>query len=170
MPLHRTRVAVGRRLWVWFSQRRELRLSEIELRIVIEDRLMETLEIRARFETQVLDQQPSCLAIDLERFGLTPGPIERKHLLGTHPLSQRVLANQFLQLDDHSRVLPQRQVGIDPLLGGDQSELLEAFDLEPRERFELEVGEWSSTPKRLRLTKRLRRSLERSILKRSVTF
>ena len=131
---------------------------------------MEMLEISARFETQFLDQQPPCLAIDLERFGLTPGSIEREHLLGTHALSQRVLAHQFLELDDHGRVLSQRQVGIDPFLGGDQTELLEAFDLQPRERFELEIGEWSPAPKRLRLTKRSRRSLKRSILERPVPF
>ena len=57
-----------------------------------------------------------------------------------------MLANQFLEVDDRGRVLSQRQVGIDPFLGGDQTELLEAFELEPRERFEFEVGECSPAP------------------------
>lgn len=45
----------------------------------------------------------------------------------------------------------ERKVRFNPLLDGEQPQLVEALDLEPRERLKLEVGQRPTAPEQLRL-------------------
>ena len=54
-----------------------------------------------------------------------------------------MLRGQRLELGDEGQVVTQRELGVDALLDNGEPELLEALDLDARERLEFEICEWA---------------------------
>ena len=101
-----------------------------QLRILQEDRPLELLELDARLQPELVIQEPPCLPIDLEPFGLAAAAVEREHELCAEALAVRVLGSERVQLG-HERKLPaKRELCVDPLLDGGEPKLLESFRLD----------------------------------------
>ena len=62
----------------------------IELRVLAQDRPLESLQLGSRLETELVRRPPSALAIGLESIGLTSGAIEREHQLPLEALARGV--------------------------------------------------------------------------------
>ena len=67
--------------------------------------------------------------VHVERLGLSPGAIERKHELRAQPLTERMLGDERAELADERRVVSQLELGLDPLLLRFEPELVEPRDL-----------------------------------------
>ena len=81
------------------------------------------------------------LLVDAQRLPLTPGAIEREHLLAPQPLAHRIAGGERLDLAEDGVVATERELGVDVLLERGQPELLEARDLDAADALELDVGE-----------------------------
>ena len=87
-------------------------------RVVCEDRVLESLQLRARVDAQLFGQQRARALVGAQCVGLTPGAVQRRHQLTPQSLAQRVLVHQRLELADHSPCRPSSQVGLDAVLDG----------------------------------------------------
>jgi len=64
-----------------------LGLGRRQRRLLPQDRALELLEVRARLEAELLDENPARVAVSLERVSLSPGAVERQNpLLGSRNL------------------------------------------------------------------------------------
>ena len=115
-------------------------------RILVEDRPLELLQIRARLEAELSVELAARLAVCLERLGLAARPVEGEHQLRAQPLAGWVIGNQPLELRDQRLVPPEGEVGVDPILDRDEPPLLESRDLVLGERLVREVGERRAAP------------------------
>jgi hypothetical protein len=77
---------------------------------------VQQLQLRARFDAQLIDESAARLAIDRERVGLTAAAVEREHELADRPLAGRFGSHQIGQLGDNPTVQAQLKLVIDPLL------------------------------------------------------
>ena len=111
-----------------------------------EDRLLRALELGPRLQAELRDERPSRVRIYIERLGLPPRAIEREHELRTEALSQRLLANERLQLRDDLRMPPAREIRIDARTERVQPLLLESWNGREREPLVLEIGQRSASP------------------------
>ena len=102
-----------------------------------------------------------------ERVGLSPGAVEREHLLGAEALAVRVLGDERLELGGDLVVKPVLEVRVDPRLERREPPLLEASGLRVRERLVCNVSESGAPPERERLDRLARRA--RSCSKRSTS-
>ena len=66
----------------------------IERRVLLEDPALELLQLRSRFDAELVDEPSSRRPVGLERLGLPPAAVERGQPQSLEPLSQRVLARQ----------------------------------------------------------------------------
>jgi hypothetical protein len=62
-----------------------------EGRILAQNRLLKLLESRAGLETQLALQRNAAFAVDLERLGLLPAPVQRRHQLTAKTLPEGML-------------------------------------------------------------------------------
>jgi hypothetical protein len=113
---------------------------------VIKDRLIQALQILARFKTKIVQQHPSRLAVDIERIGLPPAAIQSEHQLPQQPLAVRVAADEYLQFADHVAAVTEQQVGLDPVLHRGKARFLQARDLALSKRLVGQVGERLAPP------------------------
>ena len=127
--------------------------------ILAQDRLLQLAQRLPRLDAELLDEAPPRLAVDSERLGLPPRPIEGEHLLSPHALSQGMLRRKGLELRDQPVVVAEGELGLDPLLGRHQPQLLEAVDISSGERLVREVGQGLAAPERERLRERSQRLL-----------
>ncbi len=122
-------------------------------RLLPEDRRIELLEPGTRIDSHLVRQHSPRLVVGLERLGLPPRSVERKHQLPPQPLPQRIPLDKRFELRDEARTFAELEVGVDSFLERVQPQLLEPADLGLRERLERQVGERRATPQRQRLTK-----------------
>ena len=122
-----------------------------ELRILPQDPSLQLLQLRRRVEPELVGEREPRRAVDLERLGLPAAAIERKHQLAAQPLAERVGGDERLQLADERGVAAERELGVDPLLEGDDAQLVEPGGLEPGELLLVEVCERRAVPERERL-------------------
>ena len=112
--------------------RRRGRLLRGQLRILAKDRLLELVQGRARLDAELVDEQPPCLAIDLECLGLATRAVERLHERRPQPLAEGMLTDERLDLTDELCEATEREVGFDPPLERHQAELFQAESLRLR--------------------------------------
>ena len=141
-----------------------------KLRILPQDRLLELLQRSPRLKPELGDERFPRVAVHGQRLGLTTRSIQRKHQLRAQPLTQREPVDQRVQLADKCCVLPQRKVGIDPILKRSQPLLLEPRDLALRERLIGEVRQRRPAPQSQCPTKTVTRDSRVSILQRAATL
>ena len=85
---------------------------------------MQLPKLRRRFDPQLVDEQRTCGPVSPKRLRLSPGPIQRQHQLPAQPLAVGVLSHQLLELTDQQLGAPELELGRDPLLKGDDPQLL----------------------------------------------
>jgi len=113
---------------------------------VAQDRLLQAMQLRRGFESQLLVQPHAAACVDLQRVGLAAAPIQRPHQQTDQPLARRMLGGQLLELGNDECVLSRRQTRVDALFQSRNAQLLEPRDLSLRERLESDVGQCGSTP------------------------
>ena len=118
------------------------------IRILLEDRPLESLELLARLQSKLLRELAAGLAVGDERLGLPSGSVERKHQLAAQPLPQGLLGYEGLELADQLAVAATSQIGLDPLLERDPAQLIETGDFGLSEGLVGEVGKRRTPPKR----------------------
>ncbi len=95
------------------------------------DRTIERQEIGVRVEAEIAHRGTKG-AVGAMGLGLAPGGIQRHHQLAHQPRPTRLIGDQALELGNRCRVIAELQQPLEPLLGGDQPELLEPFHLGAR--------------------------------------
>jgi hypothetical protein len=110
-----------------------------------------------RLDADLLDQPAASVAVDLERLRLPPTAIQREHQLAREPLTDRMLAEQSLQLADQRRVPAGGEIGLHARLQRGQPLLLQPRDLRLRERLELQARQRRPAPQPQRLPQQPRR-------------
>ena len=123
----------------------------VERGIVREDRLVEVVQLGARLDPELLDEDLAGVPVGLQRVGLAAAAIQREHQLRVQALAPRVLAGQLLELGDQLGVAPGRQVGLDAQLQRRELQLLQPRDLGRRERRRGELRQRRPAPQRERL-------------------
>ena len=124
---------------------------EVERRIVAQDRLLQGLELRARLDTELVDERQPRPPVGLERVRLTAGAIERQHQLLAERLAVRMLLDERLERRQERAMVAERQLGADQILLHRQPQLLELGDRRACGTVELETGEAVAAPERKRL-------------------
>ena len=67
-------------------------------RILVEQLFVQLPQLGPGLDPELLDQQPPCLLIERQRFGLPPAAVERKHQLRPRTLSEWLLAHDRLEV------------------------------------------------------------------------
>ena len=129
--------------------------------VLPQDLVLKLLQPPARLDPELVDEPASRVLVGLQRLGLAPSGVERVHQLLHEAFPQRVDGDQRFQLDDHVPVAAELHVGGDPLLQGDEPELLEPPRLALRELLGRELGERRPAPERERLAEHDRPLLRR---------
>ena len=78
-------------------------LGRVEVRVLSKDRRLETLELAARLEAELVAEHRPRGLVGAQRVGLTAGPVQGQHQLTSDPLAQRMELNQRLQFPDQLR-------------------------------------------------------------------
>ena len=127
-----------------------------ERRILREDLAVELLQLRTRFESELVDKRAADRSVVLERFCLTARAVERQHQLAVDTLPQRIRGRELLQLRDELAVAAERELGVESLLERRQPQLLQTRDLRLGKRLVAEVLQRLATEQRQRLGCELR--------------
>ena len=114
---------------------------EPEARDLSQNGTFELLQLLARIDAELVDEDPACVLVGGEGFRLAARPVEREHELCTRTLAIAMRRHERLELNDDVRVATQLELGLDEILARRQLELLEASDGGVGERLESEVGE-----------------------------
>ena len=121
--------------------------GRIKLRILLENRALEVLQLPAWLQSELLVESAPALLVGGERLRLAAGSVEALHQLGTQALAERILADEGLELGEKLRVAAEGQLGIGPLLAPrGLAKLLETSDLRLREALVGDVVERRSSP------------------------
>src|SRR5262249_26306639 len=123
---------------------------------LLEDRPFQLPQSRARLERKLLDEERPPGTVDSKRIRLPPGTVERKHELPAQPLTQGMLGNEYLEFGAQCGLPTERKLRLHPVLYRRGTQLLEPYDLEPRELLKFEIGKRPAAPQRLRLTQHRR--------------
>jgi len=134
----------------------------LERYVLLQDGALGAPQLRARFDAQLVQQQPAGRPVDRQRLRLPPAAVQGDHQLLVQPLAQGVSGGQRLQLTDQIRVPAEREIGFDTVLEDPGPQLLQPRDLRVRERFIADVGQRRTAPQRQRLPEDRRRPARRA--------
>ncbi len=132
-------------------------LELAQRRVVEHDPLFQLGEFGRGIETQLLAQPSAQRAERSQCVALATCPIQRQHQVRRQSLSQRMLADQALELTDQLACPARPQIGIDAVLDRCHPQLVQPSDLGLGERLERELLQGATTPQRQRLTEHQRR-------------
>src|SRR5205085_8263714 len=136
----------------------------VELGVVGQDEPLESLELRARVETELVGEQPARRAVQLERVGLPTGAVEGEHEQGAKPFLERVRGYERLQLADELGVPPEIEIDLRPVEQSREARRVQPLGLAGGEALEAKVGERRPAPELERLAQAL--GLDRRLLGR----
>ena len=77
---------------------------------------MQLAKLAAGLDPKLVDECAPRVLIGVERLGLTAGAVEREHQLAAHPLVQRVLCHERLELAGQLGVPAGDEILLDALL------------------------------------------------------
>ena len=100
----------------------------------------------AGLDAQLLAKHTAQFLVGAQRFGLASATVEGKHQLGGEALAQGLGGHQRLELAHQVGVTSERQRGLDALLGGPETTLLEAGRLPLGEGLVRELGQGRAPP------------------------
>ena len=136
-----------------FLVRRNRCVGHGKPRLVAENLRLETLELWAGLDPELVDEAGACILVHLQGLCLPARTIQREHQLSPERLAKRVVADECLELADDVAVAPELEVGVDSLPMDDEPQLFESPDLRLREVVKRELGERRPAPERERLLK-----------------
>ena len=128
-------------------------LAVLERGVLLQDRVVEAAQLRARLDPDLLHQHRAGRPVRLERVGLAARAVQGEHPLRMQPLAQRLLAHQRLQLRDDLAVAAGGEVLLDGKLQRGEPELLEPADLGGGERLRIHVVQGRPAPQRERVAR-----------------
>src|SRR5436190_18667388 len=108
---------------------RRSRAGHLQRGFLSQHRAVQLLELAARLDPQLVDEQLATRLIGVERLRLPPGAIEGEHVVASEPLAHRVLLLETLELADELAVAFGREMRLDTLLERRQPKLLEVRDV-----------------------------------------
>ena len=79
--------------------------------LALEDALLGLAELRAGFQTELVEQVTPRRAVDGERVRLPAAAVQRRHQERLEPLAQRIAARQVAELGDRLDVTAALQLG-----------------------------------------------------------
>ena len=109
---------------------------------------MQLLELAARLDSELVDEDPAPLLVRLERFGLATRAVEREHVLPAQPLPDGMLLDETLELAHKLGMARRVEVRLYPFLERREPKLLEVGDVRLRKSLKGEVGERRPAPER----------------------
>jgi hypothetical protein len=104
--------------------------SELERRVLAQNRLLELLQGSAWFDPELLDEHTAALTVGCQRFRLPTAAVQSDHELCAQPLAQGLGCDERFELADESRVPPECEVSLDPLLERLETKRLDPSDLD----------------------------------------
>ena len=117
-----------------------------ELPIVREHPPLQFAQLCARLQAELLVEQRSRLAVDLERLRLPAGGVEAAHQLRAQPLAKRVLGHERAQLGHDLALAAAGEVRFDAVLEHLQARLLESLGLAAK-RLRGQAAQGGAAPK-----------------------
>ncbi len=123
--------------------------------VLAEDRLLQLPQLGAGLQAELVEERLARGAVRLQRVRLAPRAVEREHQQSAEPFPERVLDDQRLELTEHLVVAAEPELGLDPVLGRREPQLVEPRDLALDERVVAEIRERLPTPERQRLLQEL---------------
>ena len=100
----------------------------------------------AGFDPELVDEAPARVGVGAQRVGLAAGAVQREDQLPAHPFAQGVIDDQRVEFSDELAVAAECEVGVDAVLEGDESQLLQAGDLCYQDGRVREFAERRATP------------------------
>ena len=97
----------------------------VEGRILVEDAVLQLGEAGRRVDPQLVAERGSQLLEGRERLGVPSLPVQRQHQLAAEALAQRVARHEGLQLPRDVAMAAERELRVDPVLDGEQPQLVE---------------------------------------------
>ena len=118
----------------------------VQRRVVGQDGPLQTLELLAGVQSELVDERVAGALVLGQRVGLPPAPIQREHELAAQPLAVGVLGDQRRQLARQIGVAAEREVGVDARLHRAQPQILQPGRLRPGGRRIGQLAERRPTP------------------------
>jgi hypothetical protein len=131
--------------------RRRGRRRRTKGRILPENGQLKLGQLGRRIDAQLVDEGGAKPVVRTKRVGLPAGCVQRPDQLALQAFAQRMGGGERLELREYVGVPGQGEVGVDPVFGGGQSELVEAGRRDWGERSIGEVGERRTAPEGLGL-------------------
>ena len=100
----------------------------LELRVVPKDPRVEPLELGRRLEAELIRERAAGTPVRIQRLRLPIGRVQREHQLRPQPLTQRVAADEGLELRDELPVSAECELRPDQVFGRNETEFLQAGD------------------------------------------
>src|SRR5262245_21623457 len=144
--------------------------SKPERRIVSKDRALDFLEHRARLEPELVDEALPRSPVGVERLGLASRAVEGEHQVRHGPLAEGVLGDEGLELPDELGVAAKRELGLEPALQGEKTELFEAAHIRTKQGLVGDVRKCSASPERKRLAQLLGSLSGAAVSERAAAF
>ena len=135
-----------------------------------QDRRLEVAQRPARFETELLAQQPAGVGEGPQRVGLAARAVQGEGQPGVQSLAQRMVGHELLQLADQLAVTAEGEVGVEALLQHGEPVFLERRRLGERDALVHQLDEGRAPPERQRVGERLPGSCRRSRLELGVAL
>jgi hypothetical protein len=122
------------------------RSGKQEVRILAEYPGLQVLQGRTRLDAELLHQGVSGPSVRLQSLGLATRPVQGQHDLGPQALPVGMLGDEGAELAHHLGVAPRGQVGLDTVLHGGQTKLLQTGDPGLSEWLVGELGQGRASP------------------------
>src|SRR5215207_11739282 len=101
------------------------RRGMVEGRILVEDAVLQLGQARRWVDPQLIAERGAQLLVGRERLGVASLPVQRQHQLATRTLAERVARHEGLELPGELAMAAERELGVGPVLDGDEPELVE---------------------------------------------
>ena len=131
--------------------------------LLAEDRLLELFQLLARLEPELLCEEPAGATVGGECVHLALGPVESEHQVTPEPLTVGMLVHERFELLDQLGGQSERELGFDPLLQRDETQILEPLRLELQGAVVRETCEGLPAPELERRAQLLRSAPDRTV-------
>ena len=126
--------------------RGDLTASRQQSLIVLEDLQLQVAEFRRRIDAELIEEQLPALVERSQRFGLTPGPVQRHHKLASEVLPEGVLHYERSELRNEFAAAPGGELGVHEHLDRPHPQFFESSRLLPQAGHIEEVGVGETPP------------------------
>ena len=108
---------------------RRHRAKHVQRRVLCQDGRLQSAQVGSGLDAELVGQQSAGPLVGLEGVALTPRPVQSEHQLTPQPFTERLLAQQCLDLAHQLGRLASGQIRVHPVLHQPQTQLLQATAL-----------------------------------------